>query len=115
MTVRADSLSLEAFGLEPKSRLTIADSQGGRSFGSSDANGGGGPMRETDFGRRISATFIGTSATHQRFVATIHWRIGHDRLPSRADDPTTQSCGGPQIAAMQSGAFGRGCVPSDAR
>jgi hypothetical protein len=114
LTARGNSLSLDAFGLAPKSRLTIADSEGGRSFGSSDANGRAGPMRETDFGSRISATFIGTSATHQRFVATIHWRVGHDRLPSRADDPTTQSCGDPQIAAMQSGTFGRGCVPSDA-
>jgi hypothetical protein len=113
MTVRANALSLSAFGLKPNSPLTIADSEGGRSFGSSDANGQGGPMRETNFGRRISATFIGTSSTGKRFVATIHWAAVRGKLPSRADDPTPQSCGAGQLAAMQSGDIGRGCVPSD--
>ena len=113
MTVRRNALSHAAFGLAPNSRLTIADSQGGRYFGSSDANGRAEPGRATDFGRRISETFIGTSATVKRFVATIHWAAGQGVLPNRADDPTTQSCGDAQIAAMQSGDFGQGCVPSD--
>jgi hypothetical protein len=114
MTVKGKAFTLAAYGLAPKSRLTTADSEGGRSFGSSDANGRAELGRVTGFGRRISVTFIGTSATAKRFVATVHWAAGTGALPSRADDPTTKSCGDVQIAAMQSGDFGRGCVPSDA-
>ncbi len=114
ITVRRNALSDAAFGLAPNSRLTIADSRGGRFFGSSDADGRAAPGRATDFGRRISETLIGTSAAGERFVATIHWAAGRGGLPHRADDPTTRSCGDTQIAAMQSGEFGRGCVPSDA-
>ncbi len=102
-----------AFGLAPASQLTIADSEGGRFFGSSDANGRADPGTATDFGRRISTTFIGTSSAGKRFVATIHWAAEQGELPSRADDPSLASCGDAQIAAMQRGDFGRGCVPSD--